>query len=350
MKYQCIVILTSLLAISCSRQTGPVRVTPDSPDILYTGRFDDSDSLKRVFMYSGSAIGLDFTGTSVDLIMKDDSLRNLYTVILDDSLFIFTANHNDNVYRLAENMEDKKHHVEIIRRTEWHGGNTTFLGFRLAQSAKTYKPEERERKIEFIGDSYTCGYGNEGQSPSEHFNYTTENSYLSFSSVAARELNARYVAVCRSGIGITQGYGGYKGFTMPRYYDEVTGDSTVRWNFSRYQPQLVVIDLGGNDLSAPLDSAVFVNAYTLFLKRIRVNYPDAVIVCVAGPSGADKRWITWRNLIHTVVNEASADDSRIRYFEFSPITLHGSDYHPNVAEHKQMAAELVPFVKQLMNW
>jgi hypothetical protein len=95
-----------------------------------------------------------------------------------------------------------------------------------------------------------------------------------------------------------QGYGGGRDFIMPALYDEVTINNPVTWDYSLNQPQLVVIDLGANDLSAPLDSAEFVNAYVNFLKRIRTNYPSAEIVCIAGPSTPGKEWQTWRNYIH----------------------------------------------------
>ena len=140
---------------------------------------------------------------------------------------------------------------------------------------KVFRPELSNRKMEFIGDSYTCGYGNEGTSPQEHFKFETENNYLSFGAITARALNAQYLAVCRSGIGIVQGYGGKRNFTMPAVYDEVVSNSSVTWDYSKYQPDVVVIDLITNDLSAPLDSTEFTGKYLEFLKRIRTNYPKA---------------------------------------------------------------------------
>jgi hypothetical protein len=181
--FSCALLVTIL--ISCSGRGETILVTPDQPEIIYTGRFDFSDKLKPVFMYSGCAIKTIFTGTSVELIMKDDSLRNMFTVILDDSLFVITANRSDSTYLLADSLRDTRHSLEIYKRTEWHGGNTTFLGFRLDHGSKLYKPEIKERRIEFIGDSYTCGYGNEGLSQTENFKYETENNYLSFGAIAA---------------------------------------------------------------------------------------------------------------------------------------------------------------------
>ena len=340
----------SSLVLGCVGHNEDVLIHPDNPSISYSGRFDFTDPQKPVFMYSGCGIRTGFTGTSAELILKDDSLRNLFTVIIDDSLFVLTANKSDSTYLLAQNLEDKNHTLEIYRRTEWHGGNTTFLGMKFDPAAKVYSLPQNERKIEFIGNSYTCGYGNEGLSQTEDFKYETENNYLTFGAITARALNSDYLAVCRSGIGMVQGYGGNKGFIMPRYYDEVTSDSTISWDYSRFQPHIVVIDLIGNDLSAKLDSAGFIQAYLRFLQRIRGNYPDARIICIAGPSSPGKEWNTIKSYIHTIVNEFSKADNFVSYFEFSPFEPHGSDWHPNVEEHKRMAEELIPFVRKTMNW
>jgi hypothetical protein len=322
----------------------------DNPNIAYIGRFDFSDVKRPVFMYSGCAIRTVFKGTSVELVMKDDSLRNRFTIIIDDSLFVITANKRNSSHLLATGLQNKKHTLEIIRRTEWHGGNSTFIGLNIDEGKNLYRPEVKERKIEFIGNSYTCGFGNEGKSRAEHFRYETENNYLTYGAITARTLNAEYFTVCRSGIGIVQGYGGGKDFTMPKLYDEVTIKNKMTWDFTQFQPQLVVIDLGGNDLSAPLDSALFVTNYVDFLKRIRKNYASAKFVCVAGPSSPGEKWQKWRRYIHTVVEQFGEIDPAVYYFEFKTFEPSGSDWHPNVAEHKKMADDLVPFTRKLMNW
>ena len=54
--------------------------------------------------------------------------------------------------------------------------------------------------------------------------------------------------------------------------------------------------------------------------------------------------------MHAVVDSVSKKDSQVYYFEFNPIELHGSDWHPNVAEDQALAAELIPYVKNLMKW
>ena len=156
------IFLLPFLLIACSKT--PTLISPSDPNIAYIGRFDVTDAEKPVFMYSGSAIRTVFKGTSAVLILKDDSLRNFFTIIIDDSIFVLKTDRPDSTYLLARDLKNEKHTLEIIRRSEWHGGNTTFLGLWIDGNGKLYKPDVKERKIEFIGDSYTCGYGNEGLS------------------------------------------------------------------------------------------------------------------------------------------------------------------------------------------
>jgi lysophospholipase L1-like esterase len=173
---------------------------------------------------------------------------------------------------------------------------------------------------------------------------------MTYGAITARALDADYYGICRSGIGIWQGYGGNTDFTMPKFYDEVIMNSSKKWDFERIQPQLVSIDLGANDLSANLDSAKFVTTYKLFLERIRKNYPKAKIVCIAGPSAPGAEWEKWKSLLHATMNETGKDIKELYYFEFGTFEPNGSDYHPNIPEHMKMADELIPYLKNLMNW
>lgn len=331
-------------------QTGTKKfISSTSNKFSYIGRFDFSNDKEPAFMYSGSAIKTRFSGTSVEMEMKDNKLLNYFTIIIDDSVFKLKTDNAAGIYMLAENLPDKKHTLQIIRRTEWHGGDNRFIGLYLDTNARLFKPSISKRSIEFIGDSYTCGYGNEGASRMEHFTYETENNYLTYGAITARALEAEYIGICRSGIGLYQGYGGKSKFAMPAFYDEVTNEKKTGWNFAAHQPSIVVIDLGSNDFSAAVDSVKFTTTYLDFLQRIRKNYPHSIIVCAAGPSGEGKSFLMQKRYIKGVVDAFSMVDKAIHYFAFSAFQMNGSDWHPNVAEHKNMAEELIPFLKSLLN-
>jgi lysophospholipase L1-like esterase len=298
-------------------------------------------------MYSGCTIRTVFSGKTIRIVLKEQS-PNYFTVLVDNQLHILKTNPGDTLYTIAENLSDQKHHLDIIRNTEWSTGNTVFKGFEINNNANLYPPNMKERKIEFIGDSYTCGYGIYGKNHDEHFSYDTEDNYVSYGAITARNLQAEYTAVCRSGIGMLQGYGGSSKFTQPLLFDEIIQNSKISWNYASYQPQVVVIELGTNDISVDLDAEKFITTYQQFIKKIRNNYPNATIVCAAGPNPGGDKWILLQKMIHSVVNKVNL--ANIFYFEFSNFTPNGSDWHPNAIEHQKMANELTIYLKKLMQW
>ena len=66
---------------------------------------------------------------------------------------------------------------------------------------------KRGKLIEYIGNSITCGYGNEG-GMGQTFCAETENHYMTYAAITSRNFNARHFAVCRSGIGIYRNWDG----------------------------------------------------------------------------------------------------------------------------------------------
>jgi lysophospholipase L1-like esterase len=298
-------------------------------------------------MYSGCTIRTIFEGTSITLVLKEQS-ANHYTILIDNQLSLLKTNNSDTVYKLAENLPNIKHQLEIIRNTEWSTGNTVVIGLRIDKEASLNKPIIKDRKMEFIGDSYTCGYGINGKSHDEHFSYETENNYISYGAITARNLEAEYTAVCRSGIGMFQGYGGDLKFTQPLLYDEIIQNATPHWDYNVNPPQIVIIELGTNDVSVSLDEAKFIVSYQQFIEKIKNNYPKAKIVCAAGPNSGGDKWFLLQKMIHRVVNNNKQNN--VYYFEFSNFIPNGSDWHPNAIEHQKMAMEFTSYIKNLMKW
>ena len=108
----------------------------------------------------------------------------------------------------------------------------------------------------FVGDSITCGYGNEiSTMKPDAFHYTTQgsNANLAWGAVAARQLDAEYVAVAVSGRGVYRNYSGAAGDLLPVIYDKTLPDDATApaWDIARYTPDVVVVNLGTNDFSPP---------------------------------------------------------------------------------------------------
>ncbi len=113
------------------------------------------------------------------------------------------------------------------------------------ENAKILEPSRLpKRKIEFFGNSITCGYAINDKvhdSPNGYY----ENNYDAYAAITARHFNAQYHCTSKSGIGIIVSW---FPLIMPEMYDRLDPtDSASKWDFSKYTPDLVVINLLQND-------------------------------------------------------------------------------------------------------
>ena len=87
---------------------------------------------------------------------------------------------------------------------------------------------------------------------------------------------------------------------VPNFYDKFCftwswfdGEQTANydWDFSQYQPELIVVNLGTNDNSYtkgdPDKCAEFEKGYVNFLKEIRAKNPNSEILCTLGIMGQE---------------------------------------------------------------
>ncbi|MEZ4772644.1 MAG: SGNH/GDSL hydrolase family protein [Bacteroidia bacterium] len=344
-----------------------VLVLPSAPEFSYTGRFDLSNPSQARFAWSGSAIDCIFEGPFCQLLMDnlsqaneaDGSPRtNYYRIAIDDmEPFVLQTIPGKTEYLLADSLSDGPHHLSIFKRTEAEVATGVFLGLKLAPGKRLLKPENRPaRKIEFIGNSITCGYGNEGDSRDCHFSSATENAWETYSAITARNLNAQYVSVCFSGRGMIQNYNRSQSGTMPELYQTIIpGEDSLKWNFQSWIPDIVVINLGTNDFAHENPNASkFVTTCANFLKTIRGNYPEAAIVCLSGPmmtnDGARKPLGTLqRHIDEAIAILAAGGEKKIYRFDLTsqgPLG-YGCDWHPNLAQHQLNAEELTTFLRGL---
>jgi hypothetical protein len=138
--------------------------------------------------------------------------------------------------------------------------------------------------------------------------------------------------------------------SMPNHYNKTCFNDSLEWNFSKYQPDVVIIRLGRNDYwSKPFPKRDdFRTAYLNFLKYVRRNYPKAHIFALCGPIRKDPHC----DYIRSVVNELK--DKKI-YFVRLDINLKrpedfGCQYHPNKIGHEKIAAYLEPIIREKTGW
>jgi lysophospholipase L1-like esterase len=202
-----------------------------------------------------------------------------------------------------------------------------------------------------IGDSISCGYGNEGVSPCS-FSAETENHYLTYGSIAARALGAELSAVAWSGKGVIYNYDDDKADPLPAIYDRLVATDPAPWDFS-WQPDVVVVNLGTNDFSTGDDppADVFVPAYVAFLAHLRDVYPDAYVLVLAPSLWSDEATMVAGYLQSVVAERHAAGDDAVDVADINvPWIGAGCDGHPSAATHEGMGARLVEELQARLGW
>ncbi len=334
-------------------------IDADNPDIQYVGRFDFADPKDVVYDWAGVYICAKFTGTTCSVRLKDSS--DEYAVTIDDHAPRLMIPDRSGITMVANGLSDTvSHTIMIQKRTEALVGKGTFMGFVLDKGARLLPPDPRpRRRIEFIGNSITCGYGVLGDSAGCRFTPQTEDAGMSYAGMVARDLRADYHLVSYSGKGVVRNYGDRNKTSpdpMPSLYDRTCYfDSTLKWNFESWVPQAVVINLGTNDFSThPYpDSSVFENAYAKLIDRVRALYPDVAIFCVIGPMVEQP----CEGYIRDVVQRKQKLEGRYRDVFFIDVPRDimndndwGCEMHPNLYGSMKMAGIIVPEMRLRMNW
>ncbi|GAA5028617.1 hypothetical protein GCM10011506_14290 [Marivirga lumbricoides] len=356
-----LLFILSVLNIGCqSKSNQEVIVNYTNPEIEYWGRIDSTDEGTNLY-WSGTSIEMNFEGESIHALLQDETGDNYYNIIIDNNEpVLLRPDTTQQYYQLASQLPEGAHSVRIFKRTEWDRGKTVFAGFKIEGNASVLpKPAPKERKIEFYGNSITAGYAVEDTSGSDRPDSTFTNNYLSYSAITARHFDAEYQVICKSGIGITISW---FPLIMPEIYDRLDpNDSTSQWNFSRFTPDVVVINLMQNDSwlvnlperpefksnfgdTAPSDEYI-IDAYQQFVADIRGHYPEADIICALGNMDATQEGSKWPGYVSKAV--ANLNDQHI-YIHFFPFKE--TPGHPSIAEQEAMASSLIQFIDENINW
>jgi lysophospholipase L1-like esterase len=336
-----------------------IKYPADDARIRYSGRFDFQDPKRPAFDWSGTAIELAFVGTDLAIFLEELDGINVYNVTVDGHSQVLKTELGPGRYVLAAGLAPGDHHLRLVKRTEPVLGAVVFGGVEITGDGLLDPPAGEARRIEFIGDSITTGFGNEGESPECLFTAETQNAETTYAALVAVELDAAYTLIAMSGLGVyypLQLQGVSSSATAVDILDRALAfEPNVTWSSDQQTPDAVVISLGTNDYSSePIpEDEPFIEAYVELLDEVRGKYPEAFIFATAGPLVFDPGP---RN-IETAVERfrATNDDERVVYV-FIEDNLErsaedfGCAWHPNVHGHQKIAAQLAPVIATQLGW
>lgn len=357
------VILTGFVAMNCLSGYAIAlepetlqRIVPDRLNFNYSGRIDWQDPQAPTFGFPGTAVEFKFRGTSLQLELSEDKWNsgNYLDVYLNDNpepitLELEPNNGKPMVYDIAEGLENKVHQVKILKRTDYIKGEFDLNSVIIDGELLPAEPDS-PRQIEVYGDSITAGavveHEGTGVPDPPGDNDYLSNAYYSYASMLAREYDAELSLVAQSGASLLDGFGyWHRGTGMEAFYDKVKPlrDAPV-WDFSNYNPDLVIIALGQNDSSSiPLGKEVSVedwkNRYKQLIATLRTKYPDAYFIGMFPNMYHDRAWDDY--LTEAIAEYRSEyNDERV----FSLIHQQVTPGHPRISEQRQMADVLKEFI------
>jgi hypothetical protein len=345
-------------SVACNAQT--IVIKSHDPHIRYVGRVVMLDEAAEL-SWPGSSLTFNFKGTGVKATLKDEYGENYFNVIVDNKVIaIIHPDSFQKEYTLVSGLPDGNHSLELFKRTEWAMGKTWFFEFALDKNSIVLpSPLPKKKKMEFFGNSISCGYAVEDSSGKDRGTSPYENGYISYPAITARHFDAEFHNISRSGIGILISW---DALIMPELYDRFDAiDSESKWDFSKYTPGIVVINLFQNDSwlfklpdheqfkarfgnKAPGDGQI-IKAYRDFVKTIRGKYPKAKIICALGNMDATKNGAPWPGYIEKAV--AQLNDKNIYTHIFPYKNTPG---HPSKKEQQAIADDLIAFIDQHIKW
>jgi lysophospholipase L1-like esterase len=292
-----------------------------------------------------------FTGAEVTAEFADPV--NILHISIDGKLIDPVTKPGNSGIRIS-GLSDGPHDIRVEKATESQSVPATFKGFfvpQLENAQPLHIP--RPRQIEFIGDSYTVGYGNTSskrQCTKDEI-WATTDTQQAFGPLTAKHFNADYQINAFSGRGIVRNYDGFIGDPLPALYPYALYDGKSEYNDPTWQPQIIMIALGGNDFSTPVHAgekwhsledlrADYIASYVTFVKNLRARHPKASFLL------ADYGEPEIISDITEVIKRLNADgETRIAPFNAgSGFELTGCDYHLNTADDKRISATLIAYI------
>jgi lysophospholipase L1-like esterase len=355
------IIVLILLTLLSPSSKSKMSITPTDPKIQIMGRHEVLANESVSFGASGVSFFVRFSGSSLEVDLSDEfrdgMSYNWFTVIVDgQESHRFRTVQGVKRYVVVDELSSGIHDVILIKATEGANGRNAISAFHADEFHQA--PELPNKRIEFIGDSITCGMGADEREvvcgQAEWMDQHT--AWNNYAVQVARELNAQYMLTAVSGMGMHRNWS-TPGPIMPDRYASIYSDpldTSTKWDHSKYQADMVIIALGTNDFSdgdkpdprpAPIE-AEFKEQYRRFLDQLRSVYHNADFLLLNSPILEDHKNEMLTSWLHDLKSERHhAGDNNIQVYEFAKRYPSGCTGHPSMEEHKQMASELFEVVK-----
>lgn len=335
--------------------------------ISWYGRLVRDPKGIRWFHHTASGYAFRFCGACAKALIKADNYasnrdRPYLAVLIDgqnpDRAIKIPLTERKQWIVLAQGLEHGMHEIRVLKCSEQTANADASSRFALedilTDGEMVEPPAHRDRRMEFYGDSITCGYGVEARQDDTEFMTSTENGLRAYAFLAAESLNAECNCISASGWPLWNS--GWNNARMYTKWDKADFSGDVLWDFTQFIPDVVVINLGTNDngylVEHPDELEGYLQAYASLVRKLAAYYPKASIVAAWGmmaPADTPANGSEWLSLLENLRTEGIS----IYPLRLSGVADFASDSrlgHPGIRAHRRAARELAAFVSALTGW
>ena len=346
-----------------------MRTAADNNAFVYTGRIDFGDKKEPLMIYAGSTVETKFTGTSVGIYVKNQSMFT-YTaigVLVDNVQYKLELadSGEEQFFKVPAELSEGEHTLVVFKR-QAAAHYFRFCGIETDDGSKVFAPEKNYAlKIEVFGDSVSAGEVTEAFyyegciDPAEDKNSGVyDNSWFSYPMILGRRLSAQVHDNAQGGIALLDKTGFFCGPDREKLlgvestynklsYVPYSQQGMTEWDFARFTPDLVIFAVGQNDpnpCEEETRSEEYVekwkNKYKEILGDLKRHYGEQVkIVMILTVLMHDPRWDTYLDEI-----EAELGDDNVRHYRFRRCGA-ATPGHPRLTEQVEMAEELAQYIR-----
>ena len=97
----------------------------------------------------------------------------------------------------------------------------------------------------------------------------------------------------------------------------------------------------------PFDSTKYIENYINFIKTVYSHYPKTKILLLNSPMVDGEK----NNILVSCLNKVIEHfkEKNITLYEFKNLYVNGCNYHPSIQDHKEIADQLIPIFKKILD-
>ena len=250
-----------------------------------------------------------------------------------------------SLLRIDTPKDGEVHVLRVVKQSESNYNLCDILKIRF-EGELLNPPENKERYIEYIGDSLSCGMGLLGRKGVEWPQTTLwEDVTQGYTYMSAQILNADYSILSESGIGLAGSwfdplFDFYSAYSYKR-------DKEVKYDFARI-PDLLIINLGTNDFYLNCDLKICsleeVEQKTKeFIELVRSSYGKQIPILWV--SRFMKIGSSYVDAIDKAIAALGGEEAKIYRLDV-PTCAGGAQGHPDIEGHRIACEQVVDYVRK----